>query len=82
MSTSFIFKILKIELENIDHMLFFPYRCHECLETNFLIFFTLQIKGYMDHIKALHIEMDVFHKKNNLIMFWKLFGALVVAYCN
>jgi hypothetical protein len=33
----------------------------------------------MDQIKALHIEMDVFHKKKNLIIFWKLFGAHVAA---
>jgi hypothetical protein len=31
----------------------------------------------MDQIKALHIEMDAFHKKKNLIIFWKLFGALI-----
>jgi hypothetical protein len=33
----------------------------------------------MDQIKASHVEMDVFHKKKNIIIFWKLLGALVAA---
>jgi hypothetical protein len=46
-------------------------------KTKFFILFTSQIN--IEWIKASHVDMDVSHIKEYLIVFWKFFGVLVAA---
>jgi hypothetical protein len=57
----FPWKIVKIELKNEDHMLFFLKDAMIAQETKFLILFISQIN--IEWIKASLVDMDIFYKK-------------------